>query len=655
MKKIIILLVLCWNVSELPAQNGHFVLLGGGNTNIGGWSDAPFNWALNHSGNKRVAVIGYGSISNYIPNYFLGLGASGVKAFQINTLSLADAQSTYDSLMSYDVFYIMGGDQYAYYQTWQNTKTEDAIRDKFNTNGVICGTSAGTAILSKVFFSAANGTVYPYEVLSNINSPYITLKDDFLDVFDKAIFDTHFIERGRLARLAGFLAKRSLQNNEQLLGVGVDDKTAICIDTTGIGIVYGTGTVNIMYNIQSSNFRNNAANQLEIDALKMAQISLGGTFDFNTQQAMGTGTVIVPPMAGERSNREIMLASDDFSSSALMSNYFVNAMGQAEDTTLVVARNNTDANQAKLMLMAHGATLVFVLAANASNANNASHIPNIQAAQKILFLGNSYDDLITIFLNGGGAAGVALRQKIEMQGVVLGFLGEDVRFAGKTVIAEHSTSAYAAYDGDLVFKKGLGVLETMVILSNVYNTNSTTYYENQIAAVPYAMVLDSLKYGLWLNQSGLAHIYTQNDTIYLKSVGGYPAMLLENNGSLAGFTTFNMPSTGVPRQIAAFDEMYFSTLPPGTVKKIGKVDITISQKTVNKQHRIQLYPNPATDFLILDWSGNMQKIKILDVQGRRIMTKTISPKERIDISNWSAGNYYIQFENTDVLAFTIVR
>jgi cyanophycinase len=173
----------------------------------------------------------------------MDLGANDTALFDIDNLTLANAQATYDSLMNYDVFFIKGGNQWDYYNTWKGSKVEDAITDKFNQGGVIMGTSAGTAILSEYIFTAENGSVYPDEGLANYNNPNITIENDFLNIFPNYIFDTHFVERGRLGRLLAFVKNIQLMN---VHGLGVDDRTAICINNNNIGTVMGSAGITIV-------------------------------------------------------------------------------------------------------------------------------------------------------------------------------------------------------------------------------------------------------------------------------------------------------------------------------------------------------------------------------------------------------------------------
>lgn len=241
-------LILCFItavISITANAQGKLMLVGGGGETEGGWSNAPYQWAVDHSQNKKVAVISYSTEDNWIPDYFKSLGAVAADNIKIDSRALADQQTTYDLLMQYDVFFFKGGDQSYYYNYFKDTKTEQAIVDKFNAGGVMSGTSAGMAILSGVIFTAQNGSVYPSDALTNINDSDITLANDFLPFLPGIIVDTHFTERGRGSRLLAFMANWFIHHNEIVIGIGVDDRTALCIDENNLATVYGTGSVSI--------------------------------------------------------------------------------------------------------------------------------------------------------------------------------------------------------------------------------------------------------------------------------------------------------------------------------------------------------------------------------------------------------------------------
>ncbi len=64
---------------------------------------------------------------------------------------------------------------------------------------------------------------------------------------------------------------------------------------------------------------------------------------------------------------------------------------------------------------------------------------------------------------------------------------------------------------------------------------------------------------------------------------------------------------------------------------------------------ISLYPNPANDFIIVE--GFSGEIEITDIAGRPFIRKIVSDKEKIDVSNFAKGIYFLR-SNNQVVKFT---
>ena len=275
----------------------------------GGWSDAPYRWAVGHSSNKKVAVISYSDEDNFIPDYFKALGAVDARNIRIASQATADLQSTYDELMQYDVFFFKGGDQYNYYQLYKGTKTAQATIDKFHAGGVISGTSAGMAILSSVIFTAKNGSVYPDEALDDFTQSSIDLADDFLPLFPGFIFDSHFTERGRIGRLLPFMGKWFMDTGELISGIGVDDRTALAIDENKLGMVYGTGTVGIYTAASFSAYQDE---KLLADSVHAIQLLHGHSIDLAQKQIItGPEEELPADPASETGNYQVLLSGSE--------------------------------------------------------------------------------------------------------------------------------------------------------------------------------------------------------------------------------------------------------------------------------------------------------------------------------------------------------
>lgn len=252
-------LVLGLSLVALPCQaQGVLMLAGGGSEgDIGdttSWSYRLYHHLLdggdvNGDGRVTVAVVADSSQSEFIPQYFEWLGATDAFNVIVATRSQAQDPAVVDSIRGADAIFIKGGDQGEYYDRWNGTRLEDNLRYVAGLNGGIGGTSAGAMSISQYAFAGGQDLV-SLDVLTNAQTPYLNDTDggsgihtDFLGFLAGAVIDTHFTERGRLARLLGIMAKASEDNAQPgLLGIGLSDQTGLWIagDTAQ---VLGVGSV----------------------------------------------------------------------------------------------------------------------------------------------------------------------------------------------------------------------------------------------------------------------------------------------------------------------------------------------------------------------------------------------------------------------------
>ena len=118
---------------------------------------------------------------------------------------------------------VMGGTDFA-------TKLRHLVRD---TKIVLAGTSAGAAGMSTSMIVRGESTSHPHK-----NSVRLSPGLGFLK---NIIIDQHFTERGRISRLI-----TAVSYNPYNLGIGIDENTAIILNSDGIMEVYGSGSVTIV-------------------------------------------------------------------------------------------------------------------------------------------------------------------------------------------------------------------------------------------------------------------------------------------------------------------------------------------------------------------------------------------------------------------------
>lgn len=126
--------------------------------------------------------------------------------------------------------WISGGDQSVLEKIYIGTAFEKKLMDFYYRGGIIGGSSAGSAFMSRVMIKA-----------DSENGPILGVG---LDLLPQAIIDQHFNARNRLSRL-----KDAVSKHPKLIGVGIDENTAIVYDgRKGIVKVIGEANVTILSN-----------------------------------------------------------------------------------------------------------------------------------------------------------------------------------------------------------------------------------------------------------------------------------------------------------------------------------------------------------------------------------------------------------------------
>jgi len=643
MKKIYSLLIFIIFINYYCfSQNGKLLLIGGGSekeTN-NSWNSKAYKWAIDKSANKKVAIIAFGTSTSWLPDYFVAkCGAASAVNFDISTNEIANSQSTYDALMTYDVLFLKGGDQYNYYNIYKNTKTHQALADKFNSGGVICGTSAGLAILSEIVYTAQNSSAYPDECLKNPMNSDITLANDFLGYFPDYVFDTHFTIRARFPRLLAFMANWKFTKNENIRGLGVDEMTAMAIDENKVGTVFGIGSVNIYKAFSNTTFSQNKT-KLIADSVNIIQLLQGCTYNFNTSEITGFSQKTTPEIIKEDGNYTILASgSNNLSENTAFLNDFATICGNISDQILIVTGSNQNvANEFKLALNNLGANNVAIFSALSINSNNETFKNTISQAKKILFLENNYTDLFNFI--SSGTVGEALSKKIQ-ENIITAFVGDNSRFIGHTVVENYLTID-AAYKGNIILKEGFKLLKTTAIIPNMFL--NADYYENTASSLPYSMIYNKLTYGIWLNKNNYFKYKANSENKpFLYAYGNSPVMILKNKGTNSGFSqqTAYGDDTNKNPNFAGFESMTLSLIDESIPYQLGEMVDLSSIST----------PEKSKSFFTISYFNNqiaIQTIKekyqfsLYNLSGKIILSKALSGDESFPV-NIAKGLYLAKF------------
>lgn len=657
-------------VFALPGiGQGKIMLVGGGAEDEEGWSNTPYQWAVDQSLNKKVAVISYQDETEFIPTYFESLGAIEATNFKIDSKVKADLQSTYDELMAYDVFFFKGGDQSFYYNYFKDTKTQLAIIDKFNAGGVISGTSAGMAIISEVIFTAEKDTVYPDEVLEDYTSSNLTLHNDLVNVLPGIIVDSHFTERGRGARLIGFMAKWYDQSNELLTGIGVDDRTSLCITADKIGTVYGTGTVSF-YNAPS--FSSYQKEKLVVDSLHVTQLLNGHQIDLATLSVLdGPNNIALPSPSQETDNSTLLLSgTNNVNENDYLLNELLNGSGNKLDTIVIVTSNGGGKSYISKLTSLSIPIIVVETTEDNNLVANASLRNQIRRSKKILFVENSWPSLRAFLADG--ATGQLLNEHIRRQNVVTAFVGNDSRLVGKVFTSNNLQDQYSAYYGKLTYDNGLGLLSTTIVMPDTYNISSSKYYENNTAAISYGLVKHNLAFGIYLNRQGVLKFYQVDGKNYFSARGNLSTPILVNEGTQAELASQIVNNSGATRNYVGFRDMHFSMLNGWSSIEVGiptdntdepyiYEEVVTGIRTNSFGEKQFVYPNPSSNGLFYfnaQSSSHPSHFAALhNIQGELIAQWSDSPASlTLDLTGYPSGVYILFVKSGEsMLTYRLIK
>ncbi len=222
-----------------PGERSMGLMLMGG----GDWPEDAFRWLVAKAGHGHIVILRASFGDELQQRMYNTIGdVVSVQTFVFNSREGADDPFVLAALRSADGIFLAGGDQSRYIRYWKGTGVNRVLNDHVRAGKPLGGTSAGLAILGTSSYGALDGaSVDSRSAMRNPLGKSVTIDTDFLRLpyLDRIVTDSHFSERNRLGRLISFLAKASVQQErEDLIGIGVDEDTALCIDAEGIARVF---------------------------------------------------------------------------------------------------------------------------------------------------------------------------------------------------------------------------------------------------------------------------------------------------------------------------------------------------------------------------------------------------------------------------------
>jgi cyanophycinase len=228
-------------------RRGSLVIVGGGT--IGDSINARFVRLAGGEGKARIVVLPMASADGERggvarARIFERLGA---RAVSLNlTRATAESDSVARLLAEATGIWFPGGDQSRLTSVLLGTRALDSVRARFRAGAVVGGTSAGAAVMSDPMITGEERRPGGARVPADTSTPpaFVTIDRDNIVVapgfglLEGVVIDQHFLRRRRHNRLLS----RAVEAPE-VIGVGIDESTALIVDPDGRWEVIGASQV----------------------------------------------------------------------------------------------------------------------------------------------------------------------------------------------------------------------------------------------------------------------------------------------------------------------------------------------------------------------------------------------------------------------------
>jgi cyanophycinase len=205
---------------------------------------------------------------------FNSMGVKHVKHLDINHRDETSKDPRLDMLADAKAVFFTGGDQFKITTRLGGTAIAELIEEIYRRGGIVGGTSAGATALGDMMLIGS-----PDEGICKISDVHMT---PGLGLAENMIIDQHFSERGRIRRLLGAVAQ-----NPRMLGLGIDEDTAVVIENDGTLRVIGSGAAYIVdghelshTNISQASF----SRAMTVFDVKLHVLSSGDRFDRHSRR-----------------------------------------------------------------------------------------------------------------------------------------------------------------------------------------------------------------------------------------------------------------------------------------------------------------------------------------------------------------------------------
>ncbi len=202
---------------------------------------------------------------------FTELGAGSVSVLYMEDREATNDHNNVAEIDKATGIFFTGGDQLRLTSLLGGSTVDKSIRAVIAQGTVVAGTSAGASVMSDTMIVGGHSSDTPKKSSLSMAHGMSLLRD--------VVIDQHFAQRGRINRLLAAVAQ-----NPHVLGIGIDEDTALSVEPGGKCVVIGSRTVTIVdgKNIAHSNISESSRDEpLAITNVILHILPAGFGFDIN--------------------------------------------------------------------------------------------------------------------------------------------------------------------------------------------------------------------------------------------------------------------------------------------------------------------------------------------------------------------------------------
>jgi cyanophycinase len=210
---------------------------------------------------------------------FTSMGVKHVKHLCMDHRDESSEDPRLGVLADATAVFFTGGDQLRITTRLGGTPLFERIEEIYRQGGIIAGTSAGATALGEMMLVGS-----PAEGICKLRDVKMT---PGLGLAKNMIIDQHFSERGRIRRLLGAVAE-----NPRMLGIGVDEDTAVVIEGAGTFHAIGSGAAYVVdgHDLSYTNFSEASFSRaMSVFGAKLHVLSSGDSFDIHSRHPSHNG------------------------------------------------------------------------------------------------------------------------------------------------------------------------------------------------------------------------------------------------------------------------------------------------------------------------------------------------------------------------------